>query len=134
MFIQIDNKNRVVLQIAEKFSVGMYADNVTTFRVHGVEILPNVGRDECLCYDPIMKTFYTEKSEVTEEQKAKAKARATAIKQKETALKWLADNDWKVNKRTLGEWAENDERWIAYLAERAKVRAEYDEAVAILNA
>ena len=53
--------------------------------------------------------------------------------QKETALQWLADNDWKVNKRTVSEWAEDDPRWLEYLTGRAKARAQYDEAVAILN-
>ena len=133
MYIKINDKNRVVAQIADKFAKGLTADNVTTFRVQGVEIPPIVGQGEYLCYDSVLNTFYTEKVEITEEQKATAKARAEARAKKANALKWLADNDWKVNKRTLGEWAEDDERWTAYLADRAKVRAELDEAEAVLN-
>lgn len=131
MYFKINEKNRVIFQITGKFAEGLECDNVTSFKV---DTIPSVERDELLCYNAETKTFYTEKVEVTEEQKEKAKARATAIKQKEAALKWLADNDWKVNKRMLGEWAEDDERWIAYLADRAKARADIDNADAILNA
>lgn len=130
MYIKINEKNRVVMQIVDKFAEGMEVDNKTTFRA---ETVPSAERGEVLCFNPETKTFYTEKVEVTEEQKAKAKARADARRQKENALKWLADNDWKVNKRTLGEWAEDDERWLAYLADRAKARTAIDEAETILN-
>ena len=130
MFFKIDEKNRVVLQIADKYANGFEVDNITTFRT---ESKPIVERGEVLYYNADTETFYTEKHEVTEEQKEKAKARATAREKRANALRWLTDNDWKVNKRMLGEWAEDDERWLTYLAERAKVRAEYDEATAALN-
>lgn len=131
MYIKINDKNRVVAQIADKFAKGLTADNKTSFVVASV---PTVERDEVLYYNPENDTFHCEKKpEPTEEQKATAKARAEARANKAKALKWLADNDWKVNKRMLGEWAENDERWLAYLEDRAKVRAELDEAEAILN-
>ena len=60
------------------------------------------------------------------------KKKIAAVKKK-AALKWLSDNDWKVNKRTLGEWEETDERWLSYLAMREKVRADIDEADKVLN-
>lgn len=131
MYIKINDKNRVVAQIADKFAKGLTADNEKTFIV---DTVPNAERGEVLHFNPETKTFYTEKHEVTEEQKAIAKARAEARAKKAKALKWLADNDWKVNKRTLGEWAEDDERWTTYLADRAKARAEIDEAETVLNA
>ena len=55
------------------------------------------------------------------------------MKQRAYALKWLADNDWKVNKHLLGEWADDDDRWLAYLAGREKARSDYDAAEAVLN-
>ena len=44
--------------------------------------------------------------------------------------KWLADHDYIINKVFLGEWQEDDERYLAYKAKRAEVRAELD----LLNA
>ena len=59
-------------------------------------------------------------------------AEATADKEADKALrlreidKWLKANDWKVNKVFLGEWAEDDSRWLEYLEQRAIVRAEHE--------
>jgi hypothetical protein len=78
MYIKIDEKNRVVLQIADKFAEGMEHDNVTTFRV---ETVPSAERGEILCFNPETKTFYTEKKpEPTEEQKEKAKAKENKLR------------------------------------------------------
>ena len=41
--------------------------------------------------------------------------------------KWLCDNDWKVNKIVIGEWQQDDERWLEYLQERQVKRARQDE-------
>ena len=50
-----------------------------------------------------------------------------AIKQRIAEIqKWLDDNDWKVNKVFLGEWAEDDARWQEYLKLRKEYRAERD--------
>lgn len=131
MYFKIDKKNRVILQIADKFAEDLEHDNVTTFRT---ETEPTVADDEALYFNPKTKAFYTEKVEATEEQKEKAETFKNAREQKEKALKWLTDNDWKINKRALGEWEETDERWLAYLADRAKARADYDSAEAALAA
>lgn len=40
--------------------------------------------------------------------------------------KWLADNDYIINKVVLGEWQPEDERFINYKEQRAVVRAELD--------
>ena len=47
--------------------------------------------------------------------------------------KWLADNDWKVNKIVIGEWTTDDERWLTYLAERTTKRARQDELLELLK-
>lgn len=131
MYIKIDENKRVIMQIKDKFAEGLEADNKTTFRTaSGLFPMKN---DEVLYYDAETDTFHTEKVEYTEEQKERAKTIAKARAKKNAALAWLADNDWKVNKRMLGEWAEDDERWVAYLADRAKARADIDEADAVLN-
>lgn len=46
---------------------------------------------------------------------------------------WFKENDWKVNKISLGEWSETDERAIAYRAERLAKRNRQDEINALLN-
>ena len=126
MYIKIDDKNRVITQIADKFAGHLTADNKISFKVASV---PSVARDEALYFNPTTFSFYTEKIVITEEQKARMEERRAKNAKKQEALKWLNDNDWKVNKRLLGEWSETDDRWLQYLAERAKMRAQYDEAI-----
>ncbi len=133
MYIKIDQKNRVLLQIADKYSADMVPDNVTSFRVQDAKIPPLAVAGEFICFDPTTRAFYTEKIELTKEQRERIRARATASRKREAALKWLSDNDWKVNKHTLGEWSDDDERWLAYLSDRAKVRAVIDDSDAILK-
>ena len=58
---------------------------------------------------------------------------ASATQEKAEILKWLADNDWKVNKIVLGEWLEDDERVVGYKSERAIKRARMDVLDLILN-
>ena len=131
MYIKIDDKNRVIMQIKDKFAEGLTADNETTFKV---SFVPAVERGEVLYFNPLAQTFYTQKMpEPTEEQKEKAKTIANARAKKAKALKWLADNDWKCNKIIRGEWTTDDPRWIEYLEGAIKARQEQDEADAILN-
>lgn len=132
MFIKINEKHRVTMQIADKFSADMVPDNVTSFRVQDAEI-PPLAAGEFLCFYPTTRAFYIEKINLTREQKDRIRERAFASRKREAALKWLADNDWKVNKRMLGEWSETDERWLAYLADREKVRATIDAAELVLE-
>jgi hypothetical protein len=133
MFLTIDKNHRVTTQIADKYSADMVPDNATSFRVQDSEIPPLAVAGEFLCFDPITRAFYTEKIELTKEQRERIRARATASRKREAALKWLSDNDWKVNKHTLGEWSDDDERWLAYLSDREKVRSAIDDAEAVLG-
>ena len=131
MYIKIDDKNRVIMQIKDKFAEGLKVDNKFTFRT--VHDLISVTNDEVLYYNPETDTFRVEKVEYTEEQIAKAKAMSEASTKKAKALAWLAENDWKCNKIIRGEWTADDPRWIEYLEGAAKARQEQDEANAILN-
>lgn len=54
-------------------------------------------------------------------------SRQTKIKRIKEIETWLKTNDWKFNKVFLGEWEQTDPRWLSYLEERAKFRAERDE-------
>lgn len=51
---------------------------------------------------------------------------ASARQEKQEILKWLADNDWKVNKIVLGEWLEDDPRVVEYKRERKEKRERLD--------
>ena len=131
MYFKIDENKRVIMTVHGKAAEALEADNVTTFKTDSE---PEVVAGDVLYYNPETAEFYTEKMpEPTEEMRAKAQARAEAVKQRANALKWLADNDWKVNKHLLGEWADDDDRWLAYLAGREKARSDYDAAEAVLN-
>ena len=39
---------------------------------------------------------------------------------------WLNQNDWKINKVFLGEWAETDPRFVEYKKERKTRRERFD--------
>lgn len=52
--------------------------------------------------------------------------RAKAIHEQAIIKNWLKENDWKVNKITLGEWADTDPRWLEYKEQRAIKRARLD--------
>ena len=46
---------------------------------------------------------------------------------------WLNANDYKINKHSLGEYKDTDERWTTYLEERQVKLARYNELEVILN-
>lgn len=130
MIIKINNKNEVTTIIEGLAESFVKADNKQSFKVESVP--PTVYATEVLCYSPEDRVFYTTKREGVPNGE-RAKALAEASEKAQAALKWLSDNDWKVNKRMLGEWAENDERWLEYLAGREQARKDYDEATEILK-
>lgn len=78
---------------------------------------------------PIIKTkllrkdkFYTLNKEVIEN--------LNSVKREIKEIdKWLADNDWKVNKIILKEWEETDPRWLDYVSKREIYRKRRDEAI-----
>jgi uncharacterized protein involved in type VI secretion and phage assembly len=53
--------------------------------------------------------------------------RALLIKEQAIIKQWLTQNDWKVNKITLGEWEDTDPRWVEYKEQRAIKRERLDE-------
>lgn len=122
MIITIDSKTNRVRRIRREKPFPI-VNNKTTFEV---ESAPTYVQDTILYFNPETKEFYTEVNTKAIIARAEAK--------KAWAMKWLSDNDWKVNKRTLGEWAEDDPRWLAYLEGREKARKAYDDAVAVLEA
>jgi len=46
---------------------------------------------------------------------------------------WLNENDYKINKHTLGEYTDTDTRWTTYLAERKTKLAKYNELEVIVQ-
>lgn len=131
MIITINNDNKVISKASGKIFDEIAVDNVTSFRV---DKIPPTHVGETLFFDPETRKFHTEPNPAARTLTIEdRKAIYEANRNKEEALKWLDDNDWKINKRTLGEWSEGDERWLAYLSDRAKMRAKIDEAEAVLN-
>lgn len=119
MIITIDSKNRVRrIHREEPFPI---VNNKTTFEVENV---PAHEKGMIRYFNPETKEFYTKPNSI---------GITSAKIKRDWAMKWLSDNDWKVNKRTLGEWAEDDPRWLAYLEGREKARKAYDEAIAVLE-
>lgn len=131
MIITINEKQEV---IAVYDGAGVTPNGVTSFEVN---TLPEREAGKALCFDPELGCFYSRDREPVDVEAVKARAarvaeRRAAQATKAAALKWLTENDWKVNKHTLGEWADEDPRWLEYLAGREQARKDYDEAEAIL--
>ena len=53
--------------------------------------------------------------------------------ERHTILVWLKNNDYIINKVFLGEWQEDDERFIEYKKERALKRNRLDELNALIS-
>ena len=123
--IKINKENKVAAVLRGALADSAVVDNKEYFVVDDV---PSYGQLDELHFDPATQEF-----SVFVKDLAVVKAKAEASAKVKQALKWFADNDWKVNKRTLGEWASDDARWLAYLAEREAVRKAYDEALVVLN-
>lgn len=135
MIIGINEKQEVVFSFDGIAENAVEANGKTTFKV---ENKPEAEAGKILCFNPETKTFYYKDRPPVDEEAVKARQarlaeRRAAEAKKSAALKWLSDNDWKVNKHTLGEWSDTDERWLAYLAGREQARKDYDEAEAILH-
>jgi hypothetical protein len=90
---------------------------------------PVIADNEVLYFNPKKQTFYTKDKEASlkEEKLYYAKLR------KKNALAWLVDNDWKVNKHSLGEWTDEDPRWRSYLKIRKIMRNQIDEANMVIQ-
>ena len=135
MIIGINEKHEILFRASGVAEQAITADGMTCFQVEGI---PEVSVGERLLFHPEEKRFYTVvrspiDAEAVEAARERAKTRASAKKAMDRVLQWLAENDWKVNKHTLGEWADDDPRWLEYLEGREKARAEYDAAVAALE-
>lgn len=134
MIIWIDKNNEVVSVAQGALEDLAVADNVTSFCVDALTVC---DKNETLHFDPATRSFYTkarmtEDAAKTEEASRRLALRRSAERAREAILKWFSDNDWKVNKRTLGEWSAEDARWLSYLEERKTKRAEFDAAQAVL--
>ena len=46
---------------------------------------------------------------------------------------WLNDNDYIINKHTLGEYTDNDTKWLNYLKERKVKLQRYNELELLVN-
>ena len=116
--IKINEENKVIAIMRGAIAESAKADNVTLFEVDSA---PHFSNREELYFDPQNHTFST--VEISEEV---LKARAEAYAKMNQALKWFADNDWKVNKHILGEWADD-------FAELEKVVVNLELSYALMN-
>lgn len=128
MIVEIGYNNKVRCIRAPKETEKV--NNVSTFEI---DTMPTIEKNTFLYFNPQTREFYTEEKPKMPEIPESVKERMEAQQKKSAALKWLADNDWKVNKHTLGEWAEDDPRWLLYLSGREAARADIDAADVILN-
>jgi hypothetical protein len=130
MIIQINSKDQIIAAYTEEL---ITADNETSFKIPHFS---GFVKGKIPYYNKENNTVYYRPIKVDEEKKAAILTKISQVKeakkQKANALKWLAENDWKVNKRSLGEWPEDDPRWLEYLAARKQIRDQFDAAEAIL--
>lgn len=72
---------------------------------------------------------FSENKTLYDDNKQKTEYKFKCNQELEAIQKWLNENDWKVNKIVIGEWATTDDRWQEYLKERAEKRARRDEII-----
>lgn len=135
MIIVINEDQKVISTADGVAEIGVEVDNVTSFKVADK---PERVPGKVMCFNPETRAFYFKdlppvNLEALKARQAKLVERKAAERKKAEALKWLADNDWKVNKYIIGEWSAGDTRWLDYLSGRSKARASIDEAEAILK-
>lgn len=94
-----------------------------------VENYPDITENEVLYFNPKTLTFYTKDKDTS----LKEESLYYAKKKKQEALVWLEQNDWKVNKHSLGEWTDEDSRWQFYLKGRKIMRDQIDEANKVIK-
>jgi hypothetical protein len=70
---------------------------------------------------------------VIEELKYDSIITETYAEEIKSILKWLSDNDYKINKHILGEYSDNDERWVNYLTERQVKLSRYNQLEVLMN-
>lgn len=136
MIIEINAQGEIVAQATGLAAQGLSANGKTMFEV---DAIPQKEKGCVLCFDPETGSYYQKEKLLPDLETRRAAAKkAAAIRlaeqKRQAALNWLAENDWKINKRLLGEWSEEDARWQAYLCDRARARAEIDAAAAVLTA
>jgi hypothetical protein len=51
----------------------------------------------------------------------------------EEIKRWLSENDYKVNKHSLGEYADDDPRWVEYIEQRQTKLLRYNELELLLD-
>jgi hypothetical protein len=55
------------------------------------------------------------------------------VLERDRIIKWLQDNDYKVNKIVVGEWKTEDARWIEYVERRKVFIARLNEVLELLK-
>ena len=83
------------------------------------------------CYGALVKNEhygdYLKQKELAKQEKIKALHIKALRKELKQIQDWFTENDWKINKVVIGEWAKDDYRWLDYLQERKEKRARQDE-------
>jgi hypothetical protein len=51
----------------------------------------------------------------------------------EQIKQWLIENDYKINKHTLGEYTNDDPRWVEYIEQRQEKLLRYNELESLLE-
>ena len=103
--IEIDNVDRVHLGYSQIIN-GIFYENLDKYNAYLKEVKAKEEQEE------VINSYKQEMASIK---------------------KWLNDNDYIINKHTLGEYTDDDYRWLNYLAERKVKLQRYNELEVILN-
>lgn len=123
--IKVNENNKVVFVLRGEMARSVEVDDKAFFEVDEV---PVCKKNTQLFYNPDEKSVFS-----IELDEQSMHSMQEARRQRDYALRWLANNDWKINKRMLGEWSEDDDRWTSYLLQRKIIKDVYDRAQDILQ-
>jgi hypothetical protein len=118
--------------ITYTFLQGTKINGLYNRRISASQIELNLTQEQ---YDYLSKNIFAahfENGKIVYKNLESIKQKQALEKEQADILQWLADNDWKVNKIVVGEWAKEDPRWIEYLNQRQIKRSRLEQIESML--
>jgi hypothetical protein len=113
-FIQTDKNNNKILSLY-------------VFKITDEDVEIEISDEENEKLNSYLHLAYYENNNIIYKNFENSILKDNLENEKSIILQWFLENDWKVNKLTVGEWEKEDSRWIEYMAQRQEKRARLDQ-------
>jgi len=113
-FIQTDKKNNKILSLY-------------VFKITDEDVEIEISDEENEKLNSYLHLAYYENNNIIYKNFENSILKDNLENEKSIILQWFLENDWKVNKLTVGEWEKEDSRWIEYMAQLLSKIARLDQ-------